>query len=165
MVVGTTRQQGKPYSFYRCPPLHDCPKRVTISSEKAERAVEDEVRRLVAGMKGKASGKTGAQQAAREYERRQSELASAIEVVLGAGLETEASATERLAALRQARDEALERYEELQSIDTPAVVLDAAADWDSLSLEGRRGIIKAVLERVLVAPGRGDDRLTFEARS
>lgn len=165
MVVGTTRQQGKPYSFYRCPPFHDCPKRVTISSEKAERAVEDEVRRLVAGMKGKASGKTGAQQAAREYERRQSELASAIEVVLGAGLETEASATERLAALRQARDEALERLEELQSIDAPAVVLDAAEDWASLSLAARRGIIKAVLARALVAPGRGDNRITFEPRS
>jgi DNA invertase Pin-like site-specific DNA recombinase len=165
MVVGTTRQQGKSYSFYRCPPLHDCPRRVTIGSDKAEQAVEAEVRRLVAGMKGKASGKTGAQQAAREYEHRQAELDAAIEVVLGAGLEAEAGATERLAALRQARDDALERLEELQSIDAPAVVLDAAADWDSLSMEGRRGIIRAVLARALVAPGRGDDRITFEARS
>ncbi len=164
MVVGTTRQQGKSYSFYRCPPLHDCPRRVTIGADKAEQAVEAEVRRLVAGMKGKASGKTGAQQAAREYERRQAELVAAMDVVLGAGLEAEASATERLAALRQARDDALERLEELQSIDAPAVVLDAAVDWDSLSLEGRRGIIKAVLARALVAPGRGDDRITFEPR-
>src|SRR6185369_15548484 len=112
----------------------------------------------------RASGTTGTQQAAREYERRQGELESAIEVVLGAGLETEASATERLGALRQARDEALERLEDLQGIDAPAAVLDAAEDWDSLSLEGRRGIIKAVLARALVAPGRGDDRITFEAR-
>jgi hypothetical protein len=164
MVVGTTRQQGKSYSFYRCDPLHDCPRRVTIGSDKAEQAVEAEVRRLVAGMKGKASGKTGAQQAAREYDRRQAELDSAIEVVLGAGLEAETSATERLAALRQARDDALERLEELQGIDAPAVVLDAAADWDSLSLEARRGIIKAVLARAIVAPGRGDERITFEAR-
>ena len=80
-------------------------------------------------------------------------------------MEAETSATERLAALRQARDEALERLEELQGIDAPAVVLDAAADWDSLSLEGRRGIIKAVLLCALVAPGRGDDRITFEPRS
>jgi DNA invertase Pin-like site-specific DNA recombinase len=164
MVVGTTRQQGKSYSFYRCPPLHDCRRRVTIGADKAEQAVEAEVRRLVAGMKGKASGKTGAQQAAREYERRQAELDAAIEVVLGAGLEAEASATERLAAFRQARDDALERLEELQGTDAPAIVLDAAVDWDSLSLEGRRGIIKAVLARALVAPGRGDDRITFEPR-
>jgi hypothetical protein len=115
-------------------------------------------------MKGKASSTTGAQQGAREYERRQAELDRAIEVVLGAGLEAENKATERLAELRQARDEALERYEELQSIDAPAVVLDAAAGWDSLSLEGRRGIIKAVLECALVAPGRADDRITFEGR-
>ena len=115
-------------------------------------------------MKGRASGKTGAQQAAREYERRQAELDSAIEVVLGAGLEAEASATVRLVALRQARDEALERLEELQNIDTPAVVLDAAADWDSMSREARRGMIKAVLAHALVAPGRGDDRITYEAR-
>ena len=116
-------------------------------------------------MKGKASSTNGAQQAAREYERRQAELDRAIEVVLDAGLEAEISATEGLARLRQARDDALERYEELQGIDTPTLVIDAAADWDSLSLEGRRGIIKAVLEYALVAPGRGDDRITFEARS
>ena len=116
-------------------------------------------------MKGKASGKTGAQEAAREYERRQVELDAAIEVVLGAGLEAEASATEKLAALRQARDDALERFEELQTIDAPAVVLDAAADWEDLSLEARRGIIKAVLAGALVAPGRGGDRITFEPRS
>jgi DNA invertase Pin-like site-specific DNA recombinase len=165
MVVGQGRPNGKLYPNYRCDPLHDCPRRVTIAADKAEQAVEAEVRRLVAGMKGKASGKTGTQQAAREYERRQAELDSAIEVVLGAGLEAEASATERLAALRQARDEALERLEQLQGIGAPAVVVDAAADWDSLSLEGRRGIIKALLARALVAPGRGDDRITFEARS
>jgi hypothetical protein len=138
---------------------------VTIAADKAERAVEAEVRRLIGGMKGKASNTTGAPQAAREHERRQAELDRAIEVVLGAGLEAESSATERLAMLRQARDDALERYEELQSIDAPAVVLDAAADWESLSVEGRRGIIKAVLECALVAPGRGGDRITFEARS
>jgi DNA invertase Pin-like site-specific DNA recombinase len=165
MVVGTTRQQGKSYSFYRCDPLHDCPRRVTIGSDKAEQAVEAEVRRLVDGMKGKASGKTGAQKAAREYERAQAALESATRVALGAGLEGEASAIESLAWLRQARDDALERLEELQGIDAPAVVLDAATDWDSLSLEARRGIIKAVLARALVAPGRGDGRITFEARS
>jgi DNA invertase Pin-like site-specific DNA recombinase len=165
MVVGQGRPNGKLYPNYRCDPLHDCPRRVTIAADKAEQAVEAEVRRLAAGMKGKAFGKTGAQQAAREYERRQAELDAAIDVVLGAGLDAEASATEKLAALRQARDEALERLEELQDIDTPAVVLDAAADWDSLSLEGRRGIIKAVLARALVSPGRGDDRIIFEPRS
>jgi DNA invertase Pin-like site-specific DNA recombinase len=165
MVVGTTRQQGKSYSFYRCPPLQDCPRRVTIGAAKAEQAVEAEVRRRVTGMKGKASGETGAQQAAREFDRRQAELDSATRVVLGAGLAGEASATERLAELRQARDDAAERLEELESIDAPSVVLDAAEDWDSLSLEGRRGIIRALLARALVAPGRGDDRITFEARS
>jgi site-specific DNA recombinase len=166
MVIGTrTTGDGKRYEFYRCPPVGDCPRRVTVSADKAEQAVEDEARRLVAGMKGRASGKTGAQQAAREYERRQAELDAAIDVVLGAGLEAERGATEKLAALRQSRDDALERLEELQSIDSPAVVLDAAADWDALSLEGRRGIIKAVLSRALVAPGRGDDRIAFEARS
>jgi site-specific DNA recombinase len=166
MVVGfRTTGDGKRYEHYRCPPVGDCPQRVTIAADKVEQAVEEEVRRLVAGMKGKASSTTGAQEAAREYERRQAELDRAIDVVLGAGLEAENSATARLSDLRQARDDALERYEELQSIDAPDVVLDAAADWDRLSLEARRGIIKAVLGRVLIAPGRGDDRITFEPRS
>jgi hypothetical protein len=165
MVIGSTDQRGKRYWMYRCPPLGDCPQRVTISADRAEQVVEDEVRRLLQGMGGKAIAKSGAAEAAREYERRQAELESATRVALGAGIEREAATTERLSELRQARDDALERLEELQDIDAAAFVVEADADWSLLTLEERRALIRAVVARALVAPGRGPDRISIEARS
>jgi DNA invertase Pin-like site-specific DNA recombinase len=164
MVVGQTRQQGKVYRLYRCDPLHDCPRRVTISAELVERAVEQETRRLLAGMRGKASAATGAQDAARELERRQEQLDAAARTVLGAGLENEAAATERLAELREARDEAAQRLDELSTYDA-SLVVDAERDWDLFTLDERRALIRAVLEGVTVAPGRGLERVSFEPRS
>ena len=38
----------------------------------------------------------------------------------------------------------------------------AGPDWDRLSLDGRRALIRAVVDRVLVAPGRGADRVSIE---
>jgi hypothetical protein len=165
MVIGSTDQRGKRYAMYRCPPISDCPQRVTISADLAEQVVEDEVRRLLHGMRGKATAKSGATEAAREYERRQAEFDSAIKVALGAGIEGEAATIERLSELRQARDDALERLEELQDIDAAAFVVDADADWSLLTLEERRALIRAVVARVLVVPGRGPDRISIEARS
>jgi len=35
-------------------------------------------------------------------------------------------------------------------------------DWDSLSADGRRDLIRAVIRRVAVAPGKGAGRITIE---
>ncbi|MBV8734455.1 MAG: hypothetical protein JO321_08555 [Solirubrobacterales bacterium] len=35
-------------------------------------------------------------------------------------------------------------------------------DWDELALDARRALIRAVIERVSVAPGSGADRVTIE---
>jgi site-specific DNA recombinase len=163
MVVGTTRQQGKTYAFYRCSPLGDCPRRVTVGADLVEDAVEQEVRRLLAGMKGRASAATGANEAARELDRRQAELDFVTRTLVGSGLQTEAAAIERLTELRQARDEAALRVEGLATYDT-SLVLEADRDWGLLNLDERRALIRAVLESVSVAPGRGPERLTFEPR-
>jgi DNA invertase Pin-like site-specific DNA recombinase len=164
MVVGyRTTPDGKRYEHYRCPPVGDCPRRVTIAAEMVEQAVEEEVRRLLAGMKGRASAATGAQEAARALERRQAELESGTRTLIGAGLQAEAIAIERLTELREARDEAAREVDELSTLDS-SLVLDAGKDWGLLTLDERRALIRAVLERVSVAPGRGIERLTFEPR-
>jgi hypothetical protein len=163
MVIGSTDQRGMRYWMYRCPPISDCPQRVTISADLAEQAVDDEVRRLLQGMRGKATAKSGAKDAARKLEQAQSELDAAIAAFTVAGVQGEAASVERLSGLRQARDEAQERLEELQDIDAAAVVVDA--DWSLLTLEERRALIRAVLARALVKPGRAPDRISLEARS
>jgi hypothetical protein len=165
MVIGSTDQRGKRYWMYRCPPVSDCPQRVTISADLAEQVVEDEVRRLLRGMCSKATAKSGATDAARKLEQAQSELDAAIAAFTGAGVQGESASVERLSGLRQARDEAQERLEELQDIDSAAFVVDADADWNLLILDERRALIRAVVTRAVVKPGRGPDRISIEPRS
>ena len=164
MVVGfRTTRAGKRYEHYRCPPVGDCPQRVTVAADMVEQAVEQETRRLLAGMKGRASARTGAGDAVRAAERAQAELDSTMRTLTGAGLENEAAAIERLQELREARDAAAEKAEELAAFDA-SLIIDADREWGLLNLDERRALIKAVLLSVTVAPGRGLDRLTFEAR-
>ena len=162
MVVGfRSTSDGKRYEYYRCPPVGDCPRRVTIAADGIEQAVEQEVRRLLQGMKGRASARTGAREAAREAEQAQGELEAAIRAFHG--LEVEPAAVERLQELRDARDAAAEKADELANFDD-SLVIDADRDWELLNLAERRALIRAVLESVRVAPGRGPERLTFEPR-
>jgi transposase-like protein len=162
LVIGARTTGGKRYEHYRCPPVGDCPRRVTIGADLVEAAVEQEVRQLLTGMKGRASATRGAQEVARELERRQAELDSATRTLIGAGLQAEAAAIERLTELRQARDEAARQLDELSTLDG-SLVLDAGKDWGLLTLDEQRALIRAVLDRVTVAPGRGE-RLRFHSR-
>jgi site-specific DNA recombinase len=156
MVVGTVRN-GQ-YWMYRCPPVGDCPRRVTIAAELAEQVVEDAARHVLADEKGSASVEGDARTAEADLERAQADLDAAIRAF--AGLDGEQAAVERLAQLRAARDEAQERAGHLGG-RREAVVISAGADWHRLSLEARRELIRAVIDRATVAPGgRGAGRIT-----
>jgi hypothetical protein len=156
MVVGSSRGQ---YSLYRCPPVGDCAQRVTISAEVAERTVVEAVQNLLAGVEGRASVEGGAGEAAEEVARRQEALDKAIRSF--AGLEDEEAARERLQELRAARDQARERHDELLAASAPAITV-RAGDWDLLTLDERRALIRAVVDRAVVRPGRGPDRIAVE---
>lgn len=159
MVVGTSQGQ---YALYRCPPIGDCPKRVTISAAAAEGTVEEAVRELLEGVEGRASVEAGVGEAAEELSRCQDALDKAIRTF--AGLEDEQAARERLQELRAERDQARERHDELLAASAPAVTV-SAGDWDVLTLDERRALIVAVIERAVVSSGRGPDRITIEPRS
>lgn len=161
MVVGTTVQGGETYSFYRCVPTSDCTNRVTISSAIAETAVVEKVKELLAGMKGSASLESNMGIAVHDLEQAQAELDAAIRAFTG--LDTEQSARDRLAELRAVRDEAAARVDELRAATEPALTV-SVDDWDALSVESRRALIRATLESVTVAPGRGPDRITIHPR-
>ena len=158
MVVGTS--QGR-YALYRCPPVGDCPKRVTISAETAERTVVEAVQELLAGIEGRASFESGVEEAASELARRQDALDAAIRAF--AGFEDEAAAHERLQELREARDQARERHDDRLAASAPAITL-SASDWDDLSIDGQRDLIRAVVERAVVSSGRARDRISIEPR-
>jgi site-specific DNA recombinase len=158
MVVGTSQNQ---YALYRCPPVGDCPQRVTISAEVAERTVVEAVQELLAGIEGRASVESGVGEAAEDVARRQDALDKAIRTFEDLG--DEQAARKRLQELRAARDQARERHDQLLAASAPAISV-SAGDWDLLTLEERRALIRAVIERAVVSPGRGTDRITIEPR-
>jgi site-specific DNA recombinase len=150
MVVGTARQGGKRYPYYRCPPVGDCPQRVTISAPLVEGVVVAAVRRRLADVEGRASAERNVHDAQVTLDRAQSDLDAAIRAF--AGLEDEDAARTRLAELRDARDEAREHVEHLGS---PRLVMtvNLSRDWDLLTLEERRAAIRLTVAAVRVAPG------------
>ena len=162
MVVGTVNN-GQ-YHMYRCPPVGDCPQRVTISAEIAERTIVDAVKDLLEGMRGSASvGGMGGLVPDAERELAQAEQALDAAVRAFDGLEDVAAATQKLAELRVRRDAAREKLAALQDAAAPAVTV-SAGDWDDLTIHEQRALISAVIVRAGVRPGRGDDRIAVQPR-
>jgi site-specific DNA recombinase len=153
LSAGTARSGA--YTMYRCPPNSDCPDHVTISAPKVEQIVEDAVREALADAEGRASAEAGIREADEAVERAQGDLSAALRAFVG--LEDEPGAVERLGELRAARDEAQARRDQLGR--GQVLTITAGADWDRLKLNERRGLIRATVERVDVAPGRGPDRV------
>jgi site-specific DNA recombinase len=161
MVIGTTRQGNKVHSFYRCSPVSDCPRRVTVSAELAENVVIDAVRELLEGMRGTATVAQGVTDAERDLQRVEEELDAAVRAF--SGLDNVDSARDRLTELREARDQARDRLADVQAAAAPAVTV-TAGDWDLLTLDEQRALIRAVIESALVAPGKGPGRITVKPR-
>jgi site-specific DNA recombinase len=159
MVVGSAHH-GK-YHLYRCPPIGDCPQRVTISAVVAEARVVEAVKELLRGVEGSANLGGATEQAERDYAAAEAELAAAVEAFTG--LEDVGAARQRLLDLREARDAARDRLDELQAAEAPAVTV-TADDWDRLTVDERRALIRAVVERADVSPGRGTGRLSVVPR-
>ena len=78
MVVGMQTQNGRRYPFYRCPPIADCPKRVTIGAEMVEGLVTDTVRTALRDVQGRASAEARGREAAAGLERAQADLDAAL---------------------------------------------------------------------------------------
>ena len=154
MVVGSANH-GR-YPLYRCPPTSDCVRRVTIGAELVETAVADEVRRLLEGVEGAADAGQLLEAAADELDRAERTYRAAVEALDP----SEAAEVERLAQFRQARETASDRYDEVRADLEATAIAVTAGDWHSLTLDERRDLIRAVIERVEVRPGRGD-RLTI----
>lgn len=161
MVVGSQVQRGKRYYDYRCPPIGDCMQRVAISAELAEGAIVEAVKELISGMRGTARQDSAVADAERSLEQIENELAAAVEAFTG--LDDVAATREKLTGLRAERDRLRDRVVELRAATVPAEIATAGR-WDDLSMDARRALIRAVIERADVAPGRGVGRVTIKTR-
>ena len=119
------------------------------------------VREIISEIEGSASMVDGVAEAERELDLREQELDAAVRAF--SGLDDVEAARERLLQLRGERDRARERLDDLQAAVVPTVRV-RADDWDVLILDERRALIRAVIDRVTVAPGRGADRITVYPR-
>jgi site-specific DNA recombinase len=162
LSVGSTRQGGQTYWFYRCSPVGDCPQRVTISAKVAEQAVVAAAQEALSGMRGTARVDDSLGAAERDLDTAERELDAAVQAF--SGLDDVASARERLTELREQRDQARSRLGELQDAAIPAVAISATGDWQMLTLDEQRALIRAVIDRGDVSPGRGPDRITIKTR-
>jgi site-specific DNA recombinase len=157
-MSATTGQNGK-RAIYRCGGhVGDrCPQRVTIDAGIVEQVVVDKVKAALADVEGRASVEENARDAEVALEHAQSELDALIDLLDP----LEPAARRRLDAATALRDRCRERVEHLRG-HRALVTVSAARDWDRLSLEARRGLIRATVARVVVAPGRGAGRVTVE---
>lgn len=151
------------YQFYWCRGP-ECRERCSISASLLEGMVVDRVRELVAGLRGAASSASGVPKAKAALKEAQAALDRAVRRFALAGVEGELVAIELLQSLRGARDEAERAYDAALAVDEAAQLAVTVDDWDHLSREEQRELVKAVIERVEVARGRGLARVSIAAR-
>jgi DNA invertase Pin-like site-specific DNA recombinase len=151
------------YPIYRCASTSECSRHVTISAELAEEVVSAAVREALADVQGRASAADNAEQAVRARDQAQAELESALRSFSTAGLTDEPAAVERLAELRKARDDAEAQLDQIGP--QSSLTINANEDWDKLSRDGQRALIRATVESAIVAPtGRGAERIAIRLR-
>jgi hypothetical protein len=162
MVSGVQTQNGRHYPFLRCPTTGDCETRYTIGASIAERVIIEAVKQRIAGEQGTASAESDALAAAEEATKAQVVFEAAIRTFVG--FEDEPAARARLAELREDRDRKESRARHLADLHSALTV--TVADWDRLSLEARRKLIAATVDRARVGPvvrdGRPEDRITIK---
>jgi hypothetical protein len=158
MVVGVVNNSRKFYT-YRCPPNGGCRRRSSIGAEKAEQVIINAVKARTANVEGQASRESRAREAEAEVQRVQDALDNAIRTLADHSGERAAKETlDQLSAERDAAEGQVERF----GGRGRGKRITAAADWDKLTLEERRDLIRATVDRATVAPGKGRERITVE---
>lgn len=158
-AIGATSARGgggRTYVIYRCQD-QDCGHRVTISAPSVERDVWALAKKQHADLAGRGSVADELLAAERSLAAVQASLDTTIRAF--ATLEGEASAVEVLREIQARRDAERDRVDRLRRLTAAR----GAGDPDTWALAQRRDLIRNVLARVVVLPGRGD-RLRFEFR-
>jgi DNA invertase Pin-like site-specific DNA recombinase len=144
------------YPIYRCPSTSDCDHHMTISAVIAEQTITEHVRAALANVQGRASAEANIRNAEHDLAGAQDALDGAVCAFGGMG--DELAVVEKLAELRQARDGAQERLDQLGGAGLE-VHVNADTDWERLTLDEQRALIRATVARATVGPGRGAGRI------
>src|SRR2546427_691606 len=132
---------------------------MAIAATIAERVITEHVRAALANVEGRASAETNVRNAEQELADAQDALDAAVRAFDGLG--DELAVLEKLGELRQARDDAQGRLDRLGGGGLEERV-NADTDWDRLTLDEQRALIRATVARATVGPGRGADRIEIQ---
>jgi hypothetical protein len=154
------------YASYRCQhnASPDCPERATIAAERVEKLVVAalKAKRELAQLEGVASADLGEQlhQGAREAK---ADLEAALEAFQG--VEGLSAAKRRIAELTERWQTAEHEAEQHGHTEQARAAMRRMDDWGRLTLEGRRAIIRATIERIVIdsAGGLGLSRSKWDA--
>jgi DNA invertase Pin-like site-specific DNA recombinase len=157
--------QGGGYPVYSCAGQNICPKHVTISARIADEVIVRYVKDALAGLTGTHSSAVDVAATRADLDQAQGALDSAVRKLADAGIGGESVALETLSALREVRDAAQERHDEAVQADDSLTVAVGVGDWDDLTRDGQRDLIRAVIGQAVVRPGgKGAERITIEGR-
>lgn len=164
LTVDTAKRGPKrvEYSYYRCG-NRLCVAPAVVAAEVAEDVLRDEAIRLSGEVKGRASLANEVEIARLAKVEAEEKLSGAIRTL--AGLAGETATREVLDELQAERDRAAAEHDRLVALTTPDRTVATVADWDRLTLDEKRDVIRAVVERAVVTPGRGAGRVAVEGRT
>lgn len=160
MVAGSTSlgKGRKLYPYYRCPPGAGCEHPMSIQASIVEPIVWGAVERALEGRKGRASVEDHAREAEEALRAVEEKISAAIRAF--AGVEDVEATQEVLGALLTERTEKQAVVDQLGGAGDGVTL--TAADRDTLTLEGQRDLVRAVVESVTISPGRGAERVAVK---
>lgn len=150
MIVSAHPSHGRTYITYRCPPIGDCPLRAAIMADKVDAYVADWMKQVQA--QGTYSADSQMVQAQAELTQAEDDLQQAMRNL--ATFKNTAQAQLVLEEFRQKAETAQQRVDSLRRAFGPSAI-SSMADWDTLSLAGRRDLVQALIKKIEVRPGRG----------
>lgn len=149
LVVGSqwqTRANGekRQYTDYRCSNMGDCKDRVVVSSPLLDEAVIRYIKALDA--EGHASASEELDAAERTYLQAEEQLSAMVELLDGLG--DLAATRKKLDDLKAKREETFEHWQSLRALHGTKGI--RASDWDELSINAQRALIRGRIRTVLV---------------
>jgi len=145
---------GKKYWKYHCG-SKECPARAMISATSIEAAVVARLKQVLADESESASVDAQVADAEAQLAHAEAQLDAAVEAFAGIDI---TKTRERLLALQHGVTLAAQHLAELRAASTPARVISVTGNWEDLSVEAQRDLIRAVVARIVVRAGRTSPR-------
>src|SRR5262252_1895287 len=163
MVVGgqnrrNARGETVRYDDYRCNPTGNCPRRQSISAA----VLEAEVIKWVE--QGKLRGRATTEQQMNQLDAdvEATEKAFAAGIQLYAGMDDMPAAREKLLALRERHQSAVERRDAAQLVFGPSGERIHYRRWKNMKLNEQRVFLRVLIKRIVIRPGDGAARIGIE---